>query len=256
MTTKKEEKKPLSALEKFQAAVAVFVSLTTAFIGWKTYQLNEVAGINNERLKQIELRLSERKLDFEQSKDIYDRVEKYLSSDQDVRRGRALVILVSAVPESTFRENLLSMLTVQAKQESVSTAAAENYVGEKLPPPRKSVRFEGKVELERGSGTSYTLLKSFSFVDASGKEWTVPKGFVFTGSSVPRAAWNVVQPDGASVGAFILYEYLVTQRSAPSSYVSQVFYQALLAAGVPIAQAKVLYVAAQTFGPTFSAAPR
>ena len=66
-------------------------SLTTAFIGFKTYQLNEVAGINNERLKQIELRLSERKMDFEQSKNIYDRVEKYLLSDQDIQRGRALL---------------------------------------------------------------------------------------------------------------------------------------------------------------------
>lgn len=255
MTTKKDEKKPLSALEKFQAAIAIFVSLTTAFIGFKTYQLNEVAGINNERLKQIELRLSERKMDFEQSKDIYDRVEKYLLSDQDIQRGRALLILVSVIPESAFRASLLSMLTVESKQEAVATAAAETYIGGALPASEKSARFEGEILLEAGSGASYTLLKGFSFVDSNGKSWNVPKGFVFTGASVPRIAWSAVAPTGPSVGAFVLYEYMVTHRSAPSSDVSQVFYQALLAEGVPLAQARVLYVAVQTFAPTFSADP-
>ena len=254
----KEPEKSLRPLEIFQIAVAIFVSLTTAFIGWKTFQLNEMAGVNNERLRQIEIRLSERKLDFEQSKDVYDRVEKYLSSEQDERRGRALVILVSAIPESTFRANLLSMLTVQAKQESVATAAAESYVGRTLPTPKRSAGFEGVLELQRAleGQPTYALLKDFSFADSAGKVWTVPKGFVFTGSSVPRAAWSVVSPDGEALRAFILHDYFTTRRSEPASSVNQMFYEALVTAGVSTAQAKVLYVAAQTFGPSYSAAPR
>lgn len=258
MSSKKQEKQSPTPLEIFQTAVAIFVSLATAFIGWKAFQLNEMAGVNNERLKQIELRLSERKLNFEQSKDVYDRVEKYLSSEQDERRGRALVILVSTIPESTFRESLLAMLTVQAKQGSVATAAAETYVGKTLPTPKRSAGFEGVLQLQRASDGSprYTLLSGFSFADSAGKVWPVPKGFIYSGSSVPRAAWSIVPPDGAAARAFILHEYFATQRSVPSSSVNQMFYEALVAAGISPAQAKVLYVAAETFGPSFSPAPR
>jgi len=256
MRPRQTPKKSLTGLEKFQAGVAIFVSLSTAFIGWKTFQLNETAGANNERLKQIEFRLSERKLDFEQSKDIYDRVEKYLSSNQDERRGRALVILVSAIPESNFRANLLGMLTVQAERESVSTAAAEKYVGNALPSPKPSALFNGRIELKRASdgSSTYILLSKFSFIDSNRKVWSVPKGFVFTGVSIPRIAWSVVPTDGEATKAFIVYEYYVSERKAPLSSVNQMFYEALVTAGVKPAQARVLYVAAKTFGPNYSVA--
>ena len=252
----KNSSKPLTTLEKFQAGVAIFVSLATAFIGWKTFQLSELASINNDRLKQIEVRLSERKFDFEQFKDIYDRVEKYLSSEQDARRGRALVILVNAIPESSFRADLLSMLTVQAKQESVSTAAANSYVGRDLPPPGKAARFVGELKLQRDPNgkPTYTTLSDFSFLDSTGKTWSVPQGFLFTGSSIPRVAWVAISPSGEAAAAFVLYEYFVIQRNVPSSAVNQMFYEALVAIGVEPLQAKVLYVAVKSFGPSFDVA--
>ena len=245
-----KKSKPLTALEKFQAGAAIFVSLATAFIGWKTFQLNELAGINNDRLKQIEVRLSERKFDFEQFKEIYDRVEKYLSSEQNERRGRALVILVNAIPDSSFRADLLSMLTVQAKLGAVSTAAAESYIGKTLPPPQKAARFIGILGLQAvpNSDGTYTTLTDFSFLDSMGKTWLVPKGFLFTGSSVPRIAWSSLSPSGNAAAALVLLEYFSTQRTAPSSTVHRMFYDALLASGVDQLQAKVFYVALQTFG--------
>ena len=253
MVTKNDPKR-LTALEKFQAGVAIFVSLATAFIGWKAFQLNELAGINNDRLKQIEVALSERKFDFEQFKDIYDRVEKYLSGEQEERRGRALVILVSAIPESGFRGELLSMLTVQARQESVSTAAAESYVGKALPPAKAPAKFIGKLELQPvpDSKATYKTLNPISFVDSAGTTWSVPTGFVFTGASIPRVAWSAISPSGEGSAAFVLYEYSVTQRTASSAAVNQMFLEALVAAGVSPPQAKTLFVAVQTFGPRFN----
>jgi hypothetical protein len=251
---RKKDTKPLSALEKFQVVVAVFVSLTTAFIGWKMFELNKQANINNERLKEIETRLSERKFDFEQFKDIYDRTEKYLSSEQDEKRGRALVILVSAIPESKFRAGLLSILTVQATQGSVSTAAAESYVGASLPSASKTSKFIGTLQLQAlQDGRTVTTLSDISFVDSRGATWTVPKGTQVTGASIPRIAWSAIGSplEGKFKIPSVFHEYFTTQRTRSYQDVNRMFYEALIASGVDQLEAKVLYVAVQNFGPRF-----
>jgi hypothetical protein len=254
-TAPKKNAEPPSALDKFQIIVAIFVSITTAFIGFKTFQLNEQAGLNNERLKSIEASLSERRFDFEQFKDIYDRTEKYLSSEQDEKRGRALVVLVSAIPESQFRADLLSMLTVQAEQGAVSTAAAEKYVGNSLPLPDERSRFVGTLQMQTlQDGRMYTTLAEISFVDSMGKTWTVPRGARLTGASIPAVAWSVLGSpfEGKSRVPAVFHEYYVITRTRSSSEVNRMFYEALLASGVDQLQAKVLYVAVQNFGPRFS----
>ncbi|TXT37760.1 MAG: hypothetical protein FD135_3388 [Comamonadaceae bacterium] len=237
----KKGDKTITALERFQAGIAIFVSLTTAFIGWKTFQLNELAGINNDHLKQIEIRLSERKFDFEQFKDIYDRVEKYLAGEQDEQRGRALVILVSAIPASNFRAELLSMLTVQAKRSSVSTAAAASYIGRTFPVAKVSARFVHKLELHPNLGNQFMTLNDLTFIDSTGKIWIVPKNFSFTGGSIPRLIWSTISPVGEA------YEYFITSRTASTSSVNQMFFDALVASGVDVPQAKALFVAVQSF---------
>ncbi len=251
----KNDAKSLSALERFQVVVAVFVSLATAFIGWKTFQLNGQAGINNDRLKEIETKLSERKFDFDQFKDIYDRTEKYLSSEQDEKRGRALVVLVGAIPDSRFRADLLSILTVQATQGPVSTAAAEKYVGSSLPSANKTPKFVGTLQMQAlQDGRTFTILAEISFVDSKGVTWTVPKGTQFTGNSIPRIAWSVVGSpfEGKSRLAVVLHEYFTTQRTHSYTEVNQMFYEALVSSGVDQVQAKVLYVAVQQFGPRWT----
>lgn len=244
--------KSLSSLEKFQVVVAVFVSLTTAFIGWKTFELNRQARVNNDRLEGIEIKLSERKFDFEQLKDIYDRTEKYLASEQDEKRGRALVILIGAIPDSRFRADLLSILTVQATQGSVSTAAAERYVGASLSLASKTPRFVGTPQVEALlDGETFSIVAELSFVDSKGVTWTVPKGTQVTGASIPRIAWSAIGSpfEGKSRIPVVLHDYFTTQRTHSYAEVNQMFYEALIVSGVNQLQAKVLYVAAQQFGP-------
>ena len=258
---KASRSKIFSSLEIFQIVVGVIVSVSTLIIGWKTYELNDKTNENNIQLKNIDRQLSEAKFGFERIRDIYDRAEKYLAStNQDERRGRALVVLISSLPdsESSLRSDLLSIIVREATNNSVAATAADVKQGKTitepavLKPPLDSKAFFGTVNL-KFDPDKYTVetLDSFGFKDSTGLVWEVPKGKIFDGSSIPRAFWNIAGSPltGNYVPGAILHQYYSHLRTHSPEQVNKMFYESLLKSGLTDAQAKTFYTAVEEFGP-------
>lgn len=242
-------------LQLFGVIVGIIVSIATVLIGWKTYELNEKAGVSNNRLKEIEQRLAENRFGFERLKDIYDRTERYLNSEQDERRGRALIVLINSLPAERFREDLLAIVTVEAKKETVRVAAAESAVGNDFPKVQNKLNFFGDVVLEQlNDGRSVRTKTNFGFTDSKGYKWEVPSGTELNGAGIPNALWSVVGSpfSGKYRKAAIIHEHAINIRERPYQDVHRMFYEAMIASEVDEPTAKTLYAAVLNFGPRWS----
>ena len=183
-------------------------------------------------MAKIEKQLSEEKFGFERMRDIYDRTEKYLVMEQqDERRGRALVVLISSLPLSQLRSDLLSIVAIEAKSKSVAAKAADTVVS--APPPKLDTkRFFGKIIVEWISEDQYIVEidETFWFIDSKGIRWTVPKGTKANGASIPRMLWpSVGSPlGGRYLAAAVLHEHYSTVKTRTAESVNQMFFEALV----------------------------
>ncbi len=131
-------------------------------------------------------------------------------------------------------------------------------------------RFEGNLELrdvaskyinagEYDPGwTEFELLSDYTYVDAAGKSWTVPKGTVVNGASIPKAVWSIVGGpwSGRYRNAAVIHDYLCEKQVESSIFVHRLFHEALLASEVAASTARVMYAAVRRFGPQWDKAPR
>jgi hypothetical protein len=252
--------KSLGLIEIFQIVVGIIVSVSTAIIGWKTFELNDKATESTAQLKSIEQQLAETKFGFERVRDIYDRTEKYLSSDkQDERRGRALVVLIGSLPSSSLRSDLLSIVVREASSPIVAATAADTQRGKEPSPitneikPKLGAGFFGNITFRRkeDAGFSVVTQEPFGFKDASGADWQVPAGYSFDGSTVPRVFWSIVGPPLSPdlVASYVLLDYYNNKRTRSPEMVMQMFYESLLNSGVSEFRAKMLTTSLQAFGP-------
>lgn len=254
------EVKTLSNLEKFQVAVGIIISISTALIGWQTFKLDEKAKESNSQLKIIEQQLAETKFGFERIKDIYDRTEKYLSAEkQDERRGRALVVLINSLPASTIRTDLLQIVVREASPTVASTAAdaQQGKIPERkdIVSPSLGSMFIGKSSfrfLEDGRGIQ--AIEGFQFQDSKGVLWEVPRGQVTDGAAIPRSLWSVVGSplSGEFIASSALLDRYTADRTRPREQVLQMYREALIASGVSETKASVFYNAVKSFGPNWT----
>jgi hypothetical protein len=254
--------KKTSNLEAFQVVVGIIVSIATATIGWKTFQLDERAKENNVQLKNIEQQLAETKFGFERVRDIYDRTEKYLAAEkQDERRGRALVVLIGSLPDLSLRNELLSIVVREATSSSVAAKAADTQQGKSpstdpvIAPKVDPNNFFGSTKFRlKEDGYAVETLEKFGFKDSKGVTWEVPAGQIISGDAVPRALWSVVGAPLSSdmIASNALLEYYSSQRTRPPEQVAQMYYESLLKSGVSDAKAKVLTRAFSAFGPKWN----
>ncbi len=250
--TTKKDKKGLSNLEFFQAVIGILISISTAIIGWQAYLLNVNTNETNSQLKRIEQQFAENKFVFERAKDIYDRTEKYLNSEQDERRGKALVALISSLPDTKLRSELLSVVTVEAKSEIVKTSAAVSYIGDSLSNVAKNGQYYGTVSVEfLDDIKKVRTINAFGFKDSNGILWDVPKGTIIDGASIPKTLWSTVGSPftGKYRDAAIIHDYYSTNKSRSWESVNKMFYEAMIASGVGKAKASILYTAVYTYGP-------
>jgi len=248
-------------MEKFQIVVGVIVSVATALIGWKTFELSASTESNNTHLKAIEQQLAETRFGFERIRDVYDRTERYLAStEQNESRGRVLVVLINSLPDSSLRSELLSVVTLDAKSNAVAARAADLKMGNtgvKSSTPHEA-SFFGDRSLRIDSETyKATTVGEFGFVDSKGISWTVPKGRVVNGASVPRTVWPIL---GAPLSSdytipIILRDYYAEIQTRPWQDVNRMFSESLLKAGVNQTKAAILYQAVVSFGPRWESKP-
>lgn len=126
-------------------------------------------------------------------------------------------------------------------------------------PAAARAEFIGKVVVEwvdghAGPDREMILLAPFAFRDASGLEWRAPKGTRIDGASIPRVFWTTVGSPftGDYRRASVVHDYYCQTKERTWQSVHRMFYEAVLAGGVPERQAKVLYAAVYGGGPRWT----
>lgn len=122
-----------------------------------------------------------------------------------------------------------------------------------LADPRGS--FKGEIVTRwLKDGRKMELLKDFTFVDPQGVAWMAPAGAIVDGASIPKVFWSVIGGpyEGPYRIASVIHDYYCdTWKKHDRSWesVHTAFFDAMLAAGVPMKQAKVMYIAVRECGP-------
>lgn len=100
-------------------------------------------------------------------------------------------------------------------------------------------------------GRQMTLLEPFQFIDTRGKRWSVPRGVLVDGASIPTVFWSFIGGpfEGKYRVASIIHDYYCDVRSRPWQEVHRVFYEAMLASGVNSSRALLMFKAVEKFGP-------
>lgn len=137
------------------------------------------------------------------------------------------------------------------------------FIGLALAAPpaagQSTGRFEGQLvvewlENESGPDRDMRLVEPFAFHDGRGYEWPVPVGAVVNGASIPRLLWPALGSPfvGDYRRASVVHDHFCTLKNRRWQAVHRMFYDALLASGVPGPRALILYGAVFAGGPRWS----
>jgi len=106
-----------------------------------------------------------------------------------------------------------------------------------------------KLVIEFLDGNVWKLNRLFRYIDDSGLEIIVPKGFIFDGASIPKRLWHVVgHPLGEYLPAALIHDFLYSNHLIGRKEADKVFYRAMVACKVPAMKAKMMYAAVRAFG--------
>lgn len=115
-----------------------------------------------------------------------------------------------------------------------------------------AARFEGDflVTLLQ-DGRNIRLESDLLFVDPNDVHWAAPKGAVVDGASIPKGFWSIVGGplEGKYRNASIIHDWFCDKRTRTWQATHRVFYDGMIASGVGIAQAKLMYYAVLWGGP-------
>ena len=118
-------------------------------------------------------------------------------------------------------------------------------------------KFVGKLVLKMDdNGRDAILEDEFTFVDDNGVIWSVPVGAKVNGASIPRPLWSAIGGpwSGKYRSASVIHDYYCHTQRRPWKAVHKAFYDAMLAGGVSVEKAKVMYAAVSAFGPRWAGA--
>lgn len=116
-------------------------------------------------------------------------------------------------------------------------------------------QFEGEVRVEwvvhAGADRRMRLLEDFAFVDSQGFRWVAAEGDEIDGASIPKIFWTTEGSPfvGDYRRASVLHDVACQKKTEPSKAVHQMFYEAMLTAGVGELRAGKMYTAVRLFGP-------
>jgi hypothetical protein len=113
-------------------------------------------------------------------------------------------------------------------------------------------RFIGKVQTEwLDDGRRMRLLSRFSYVDPDERQWHAPAKWIVDGASIPQAGWSIIGGpfEGRYRAASVIHDVACVQKERPWEAVHQAFYYAMLASGVEVTTAKLMFAAVYHGGP-------
>lgn len=246
-----KENNPPSKMDNFKVIVGLLVSSITAFIGYKTYELNEKVEIGNQQLLAIERKLDEDKFAFERIRDIYDRVELYLQGEQSASRGKALVAFIRSIPDSGIKEDLLSVVISQSNSEETRLNAGAVIIETTDLSNISTISFIGKPDFESVSEDELLVKATYGFKDSEGNLWEVPKGYVYSRTIIPKHLWAVMGSplEEPLRTGLALYQRNAEEQTRTSSQAAKMLYESLIATGVSEQKAKFIYYAVIQGGP-------
>ena len=98
-----------------------------------------------------------------------------------------------------------------------------------------------------GRDRKMQLLKSFTFFNSQGQDWTAPQAYVIDGASIPRALWSMVGSPycGYYRRASIVHDWACDQavgNPAARKRADRMFYEACRAGGCSPFEAMVMYL--------------
>lgn len=108
--------------------------------------------------------------------------------------------------------------------------------------------------LDDSEGRKMKLTEPFAFIEKSGARWDAPEGSIVDGASIPKIAWSIIGGpfEGKYRNASVIHDVACDDKARPWQSVHKVFYDAMLASGVDISKAKIMYAAVYHFGPRWS----
>ncbi len=107
-------------------------------------------------------------------------------------------------------------------------------------------------------GRTMTLLADARYRGPSSRLWSVSKGDVIDGASIPRAFWSIMGGpfEGKYRDASIFHDVECVRKNQPWQDVHEMFYLAMRCSGVSETKAKLMYWAVYRFGPRWEVSVR
>jgi hypothetical protein len=103
-------------------------------------------------------------------------------------------------------------------------------------------------------GRNMRLVQQFGYHDKKGRLWEVPAGAETDGASIPSVFWVTHPPfTGKYRSAAIVHDHYCRTKTRSWQDTHDVFYEAMLAAGVDKRTATVMWGAVYNFGPRWGA---
>ena len=100
-----------------------------------------------------------------------------------------------------------------------------------------------------GDGRNKEVVEAFGFIDSEGFKWDVPTGAKTNGASIPRALWVFGSPyTGLYVKAAVIHDHYYDTKYRSWARTHDVFYEAMLASGVPKWKANTMWATVYRFG--------
>ena len=116
-------------------------------------------------------------------------------------------------------------------------------------------RFQGTVVAEwLPDGRRMRLTEPLTYFDERGLAWEAPKGAIVDGASIPQFAWSYIGGpfEGKYRLASVIHDVACDRKTRPWEAVHLAFYSAMVAAGVELSKAKLMFAAVYHFGPRWN----
>ena len=97
-------------------------------------------------------------------------------------------------------------------------------------------------------GRNVTLFAPLAYMTKGGELLTAPVGTQSDGASTPRIIWDAIPPFGRYWPACVIHDWLYRDTKRDKTFCDNVLYEAMLALGVDVETAKIIYEGVHLFG--------